>query len=278
MPKSGRLQRGAGVSLWRQIADRIRVDISRDLADDNGRLPSEMELAERFGVNRHTVRAAISALAHEGVLHAAQGRGTYVRKQKRLVYPISEKTRFSAGLESQSRERKSELLGHRRELASAEIAGALDLSEGDEVIRLELLGSADGTPVSRSTSWFNAARFSDIADHFIRTGSITKALRGMGVPDYSRASTAIEAGHADEVDTADLRLSPGAIVLVARAVNVAPDGAPVQYSQTRFAADRITLSIETQRIQKGRGGTPIDSLDARSSTAAPSKTKRLSKN
>jgi GntR family phosphonate transport system transcriptional regulator len=278
MPRSGRLQRGAGVSLWRQIADRIRVDISRDLADENGRLPSEIELAERFGVNRHTVRAAISALAHEGVLHAAQGRGTYVRKQKRLVYPISEKTRFSAGLENQSRERKSKLLDHRCEAASAEIAGALGLSEGAQVVRLELLGSADGAPVSRSTSWFDAARFSDIADHFIRTGSITKALRGMGLHDYSRASTAIEAVHADEIDTADLRLSPGAIVLVTRAVNVAPDDSPVQYSQTRFAADRITLLVETHGIQKFRGGSSINPLNAISSTVARSKTKRTSKN
>lgn len=278
MSRSGRLQRGAGVSLWRQIADRIRVDISRNLADENGRLPSEIELAERFGVNRHTVRAAISALSHEGVLHAEQGRGTYVRKQKRLVYPISEKTRFSAGLESQSRERKSQLLSHRREAASAEIAEALGLSEGAEVIRLELLGSADGTPVSRSTSWFNAARFSDITDHFIQTGSITKALRCIGVHDYSRASTAIEAVHADEVDTADLHLSPGAIVLVARAVNVAPDDSPVQYSQTRFAADRITLFVETRGIQKFRGDTSINPPDAISSALVRSKTKRIPKN
>lgn len=250
MARTGRLQRGAGVSLWRQIADRIRVDVSRDLADETGRLPPETELAERFGVNRHTVRAAISALAHEGVLQASQGRGTYVRKRKRLVYPIGKKTRFSAGLEGQSRDRKSELLSHRREGASAEIAEALDLTEGADVIRLELLGSADDVPVSRSTSWFSAARFPDIADHFIRTGSVTKALKRADVHDYSRASTTVEARHADEIDTIDLRLSPGAIVLIARAVNVDLDGTPVQYSQTRFAADRITLSIETQVNQK----------------------------
>lgn len=246
MAATGRLQRGAGVSLWRQIADRIRFDIAQGLADENGRLPPETELAKRFSVNRHTVRAAISALAHEGVLHAAQGRGTYVRKQDRLVYPIGEKTRFSAGLEGQSRERKSELLDHRRETASPEIAEALGLQPEDDVIRLDVLSSADDTPVSRATSWFSAARFPDIADHFVRTKSITKALGYAGVADYSRASTAIEARHVEEIDGKELRLSPGAIVLVARAVNVDPNGVPIQYSLTRFAADRITLSIETR--------------------------------
>jgi GntR family phosphonate transport system transcriptional regulator len=252
MARTGRLQRGAGVSLWRQIADRIRVDVSRDLADETGRLPPEAELAERFGVNRHTVRAAISALAHEGVLQASQGRGTYVRKRKRLVYPIGEKTRFSSGLEAQSRERRSQLLDHHREAAPVEIAEALCLQPGDELIRLEVLGSADGTPVSRATSWFSAVRFPNIAEHFIQTGSITKALRRADVEDYSRASTAIEARHADEADTIDLQLSPGAIVLVTRAVNVDPIGAPVQYSLTRFAADRMTLFIESENVRRLR--------------------------
>lgn len=277
MAAAGRLQRGAGVSLWRQIADRIRFDISQGLADENGRLPSEAELAERFDVNRHTVRAAISALAHEGVLHAAQGRGTYVRKQKRLVYPIGEKTRFSAGLEGQSRERKSELLNHRREAASPEIAEALGLQSGEDVIRLDVLSSADDTPVSRATSWFDATRFPDIAEHFKRTGSITKALSRAGIADYSRASTAIEARHADEIDTQGLRLSPGAIVLVARAVNVDPNGVPVQYSWTRFAADRITLFVETHGIQKFRTSAPASPRSSASAAATPPEKKRTSR-
>ena len=44
-------------------------------------------------------------------------------------------------------------------------------------------------------------------------------------------------------DLADLRLSPGAIVLVTVDVNVDPDGAPVQFSETRFAADLVELSV-----------------------------------
>ena len=60
---AARLQRGVGVALWRQIADAIRAGIANGLADGAGRLPPEAELAERFGANRHTVRAAIAALA-----------------------------------------------------------------------------------------------------------------------------------------------------------------------------------------------------------------------
>jgi GntR family phosphonate transport system transcriptional regulator len=241
------LQRGVGVALWRQIADGIRQGIAAGLADENGRPPAEAQLAERFGVNRHTVRAAIAALAHEGVLQSEQGRGTYVRRQKRLVYPIGERTRFSAGLADQARETRSELMSATREPAREPIASALQISVGDEVIRIEGLGKADQVPVSRATSWFDAARFPAIGEIYARTGSITEALAECGVADYRRASTAVEARHADEADTLELQLAAGAIVIATRALNTDLSGAPIQYSVTRFPADRVELVVENPR-------------------------------
>ena len=242
MSKSA-LHRGVGVALWRQIGDEIRRGIGAGLADQNGRLPAEAELATRFGVNRHTVRAAIAALVHEGVLRSEQGRGTYVRRQKRLTYPIGARTRFSAGLEGQARDRQIELLDQAREPASAAVAAALGLEVSEEVIRLEMRGLADGVPVSRSTAWFHAARFPEIARHFASTHSITQALALSGITDYRRASTTIEARHADDTDTRDLQLSPGAIVVVARGINIDSSDKPIQYSQTRFSADRVELTV-----------------------------------
>lgn len=245
MAQGARLQRGVGVALWRQIADGIRRGIASGLADAEGRLPPEVELAQRFGVNRHTVRAAISALAHEGVLHSRQGMGTYVRRQKRLVYPISERTRFSAGLDGQAQEVHSRLLDHASERASAGVASALGLHQEDEVIRIETLGMADGIPVSRATSWFCATRFPTIGESFAVAGSMTAALADAGIDDYRRSSTAVEARHADEADTRELRLSPGAIVIITRAINVDPSGVPIQYALTRFPADRVELTVKT---------------------------------
>ena len=43
------------------------------------RLPSERGLAEAFGVNRATVRAALRALAGRGILETRRGSGTVVR-------------------------------------------------------------------------------------------------------------------------------------------------------------------------------------------------------
>ncbi|WP_306049653.1 phosphonate metabolism transcriptional regulator PhnF [Oceaniradius stylonematis] len=239
-----RIERQSGIAMWRQIADAIRAGLSGPLVDADGKLPPEKVLAERFGVNRHTVRAAIRALAHEGAVQSHQGRGTFVRRKPRLTYPIGRRTRFSEGLEGQAANRGAELIAHRKESAPADIARALDIATGAPVIRLESLGLADGMPVSRATSWFDAGRFGAIADIFARSRSVTRALAQLGVTDYVRAWTRIEARHGAADDLDHLRLSPGAIVLVAEAVNADMDGRPVQYSLSRFAADRVSLQVD----------------------------------
>src|SRR6187399_2465806 len=99
---AAQVERRSGVALWRQIADRIRIDIAAGVFGES-RLPPETELSLRFGVNRHTVRAAIAALIQEGVLRAEQGRGTFIERKQRLAYPIGVRTRFSEGLQGQTK-------------------------------------------------------------------------------------------------------------------------------------------------------------------------------
>jgi GntR family phosphonate transport system transcriptional regulator len=235
------VERRNGIALWRQIADQIRFAIgSGEFAK---KLPPEMALAARFGVNRHTVRGAIAALVQEGVLRAEQGRGTFVEQRKRFAYPIGTRTRFSEGLQGQAKDRRGILLDHAVESADERTAEALGIEPGAKVVRLETLAEADGRPVSRATSFFDAKRFPWINNAYAESGSITIALKSFGVSDYFRRSTQISARHASESDLADLRLSPGAIVLVTVYVNVDPDGAPVQFAETRFAADLVELSV-----------------------------------
>ncbi|MBZ9673040.1 phosphonate metabolism transcriptional regulator PhnF [Mesorhizobium sp. ES1-3] len=237
------IERRSGVSLWRQIADRILQSIASGDFAENAALPPEVALAERYGVNRHTVRSAISALVQEGVLRAEQGRGTFVLSRKRLSYPIGARTRFSTGLQGQTSERHIVLLSSSNEPASQRVAEGLGLARGAGVIRLETRGEADGRPVSRAAAWFEGRRFAGIDKAMAQTGSITASLARFGIDDYLRQSTVLSARHADAADLADLDLQPGAIVLVTVAVNVTPDGQPIQFSESRFPAERVELKL-----------------------------------
>lgn len=58
----------------------IGIIKSREL-DPGEKIHSENELAEKFGISRHTVRQAIGELVSEGWLYRVQGKGTFVEKR-----------------------------------------------------------------------------------------------------------------------------------------------------------------------------------------------------
>ena len=120
---------------------------------------------------------------------------------------------------------------------------SLGIAKGAAVICLETRGEADGHPVSRATTWFDARRFAGIEAAMAETGSITASLKRFGINDYLRQSTVLSARHADAGDLAALDLQPGAIVLVTAAVNVTLDGQPIQFAESRFPAERVELRL-----------------------------------
>lgn len=243
MTQQKSMERQKGVALWRQIADRIRASIAQGDFDATGMVPPETQLAEQFGVNRHTVRSALAALGQEGIVRAVQGRGTMIDRKDKFTFPIARRTRFTEGIGDQARGLEGLLLSSVLEAAGTDVAKWLALEPRTQVIRLDVLRKADGRALSRSTVWFPAGRFKGIDEAFRRTGSVTRALREYGVDDYLRAVTEVSATHAEPDDVAQLALTPGAIVLVTRALNTDMQGLPIQYAVTRFPADRVEFTI-----------------------------------
>jgi len=169
------IDRGSGISAWKQIADQISRAIISGEYDETGMVPPETVLAERFGVNRHTVRNAIAALAEDGMLRRVQGRGTLIEKRERLVYPVGRRTRFSDGLGSQAHDLEMRLLSAQSITAPEQVAEALGIAAESMTVKLDTLSMADGEPISLSSHYFDQRRFPDMAKHFERHHSITRA-------------------------------------------------------------------------------------------------------
>jgi len=233
-----------GVTLWRRIADELEQAIALGTYKAGERLPGEVEIAARFGVNRHTVRHALAELARRGLVRAARGSGTYV-EPARLSYPIGARTRFSEIVGSAGRDPEGRLIGHGQEAATPDIARRLDLKAGDPVVRLEILRTADGLPLCYTTSWLPAKFAANAARIFRARRSITATLAYFGIKDYRRQSTRITAGAADALDAERLQLSPGRAILIIDSINVTPNGTPVLTNRSRFAADRVELVVES---------------------------------
>ena len=245
------LMRGGGVALWRQVEDILRHEIlGRDLGDPE-KLPTEHELARRFGVNRHTVRQALSALQDKGFIRIEQGRGTFVIGDV-LDYPLSARTRFSEILSAQSRAPANRLIRGLDVPAEAAVAQALEVAVGTTVTVLDTVGEADGHRISVSSRYYPAGRFPGLTNVFSVTGSVTAALAHYGLHDYRRRTTRVTAQMPSAEDARYLHIARSRPILVTENVNVDVDGRPIEYGLTRFCSDRVQLIVE---FPEGGDGT-----------------------
>lgn len=72
-----------------QVIVRLRDEISAGRWVVGSRIPTEPELAELTGTGRNTVREAVQALVHAGLLERRQGSGTYVVADSELAVAVS---------------------------------------------------------------------------------------------------------------------------------------------------------------------------------------------
>ncbi len=238
------LQRRSGVALWRQIRDWLEYRIKEGELAPGSRLPTEQELAERFGVNRHTVRRALSLLADDDMIRTEQGSGSFVR-EKVIDYAVGARTRFHENLLRQERKPRGELISSGVIPATTEVAQALELDKGEAVILLETVGEADGIRVCLASAHFPQSRFPGLDEHFRRTGSVTQALREYGVTDYRRKTTHISSRMPSAREARILHQPRNRPLLITEGVNVDPRDWPIEFCKTRFASERVQFVIET---------------------------------
>jgi GntR family transcriptional regulator, phosphonate transport system regulatory protein len=236
--------RNSGVTLWRQIAETLSDDLSVGALKPGDRLPTELDLAARFAVNRHTVRRAVAALADRGFVRVEQGRGTFVAEHM-IDYALGRRTRFSENVAAQGREPGGRMLGHRVTAASASVAADLDIAPGSAVLCLETLRAADGVPLSLATHFFPEARFHGLADIYAAAGSITAALGQFGIADYVRRVTRLSARLPTDEEARHLAQPATRPILQSEAIDADLDGRPIQSTLTRFAGDRVQVTVET---------------------------------
>ncbi|MDV4167471.1 phosphonate metabolism transcriptional regulator PhnF [Rhodovulum sp. FJ3] len=232
----------AQTPIWKSIQDTLSADIANGHYAQGDKLPTEAELSKRFGVNRHTVRRALSEMAANGTVHSRRGAGVFVASRP-TDYPIGRRVRFHQNLSDQGRLPAKQILRLETRLPDAREAEALRLNDGDQVHVYEGISLADDSPVALFKSVFPATRLPQMLVDLAETKSVTQALARGGVHDYTRAETRLTAKLATATQALNLRIQDGAPILRTQSINIDTDGVPVEFGLTWFAGDRISLVI-----------------------------------
>jgi GntR family phosphonate transport system transcriptional regulator len=233
---------------YQAIAQTLRHNLQTGVYLPGAKLPSETALAQRFGVNRHTLRRAIALLQTEGLIRSEQGRGIFV-SQTKIRYPIGQRVRYNAALQTQQRVARTEILQSIECPAEATIAQELEIAIGQPIIHIERLGYADNLPISAASLYFPATEFPQLLQHLSHYQSISLLLREVYGRDHLRRVTRVSARQVRSRDAKLLELPLNQPILLVESVNVDQRGQVIQYGITRFRGDQMELEFISPPIE-----------------------------
>lgn len=212
-------------------------------------LPTERTLCADFGVSRATVRHALQRLEDEQRIYRVQGKGTFVARAK-----IEQRL----GLTSHTEEMRargmvpgSKLIDVSRVPANIEVASALRLGEGTEVLQIERLRLADGDPIAIEVLYLNAERFDGISAALGESASFYQLLHSDYGVELASAEETIEAVVAGARDVELLGCGRGMPLLLISRLSVDTNGRPTEYVRSRYRGDRFRFRRHLERSLSG---------------------------
>ncbi len=180
---------------YRDIAAELRKAIERGEYMPGDQIPTEHELAERYGVARETVTRAVKLLKQEGELASARGRGTYVTsppvkltvaRYSAVVAPdreLRDLGPWETACATQGREGRSELVSVDRTSADSDLARRLGVDEGTDLIHRQRDMTLDGQVAQLQDTWMPAdlAEGTPLAQSGRITGGVYTAMTQSGI-------------------------------------------------------------------------------------------------
>lgn len=225
------------------VRDRLRDEIVTGQLAPGERLGAEREIAQRLGVSRTTVRAALDELERSGEIRRARGRagGIYVAERK-----VERDLTSLAGLPSYLRRQgfasDARVLSTATLEADSELAATLGLSPGELVLEVVRVRLADSEPISLERATFPAARFPDLLDQSLG-GSLYELLQDRYGVEPGEAEERIEVVAAGAAEARLLGVARGApLVSIARTA-WSVSGIAFERSRDLFRGDRVRIVV-----------------------------------
>ena len=267
-----------GSPMYRQIAEDLRAQIESGKLKPGQQLETEIELRERYGASRNTVRDAIKLLTTLGLVETRAGQGTFVvNKIDPLVTTLSGDP-TSAG-ETEGAIYLSEVTNRNRKAinspiqleiqqAPESIAAGLWIPVGTEVISRHEKRFIDNTPWSMQTSYYPMDFVARGASRLLSSKDVEE-----GTTQYLLESIKVrQAGYRDwitvrtpnPVELDFFKLPPDGRIPMYEIFRTAFDGngQPMRLTVTVYPADRNQFVLEVGQVPEKQYGPIADSQTA----------------
>lgn len=157
--------------LYIQLREVIRSKIEEGEYPPGTAIPSESQLAETYGLNRLSVRSALSALEYEGILTSVQGKGVFVNGAK-TERDLDTLGGYRHTMSEKSKDPSTRVLIKALRKAGPFYSQVLKLDPQDDIWFIRRIDSSNGEPVALEEIYIPYAILPDLADADIHLFSI----------------------------------------------------------------------------------------------------------
>lgn len=235
------------MTLYDQIKDDLLSKIKDGTYPEGQTIPSELELAEMYGVSRPTIRQALQILVSDGYLEKRRRRGTVVTKPKVSQSFTMSISSFEDAMRLAGRLPKTKVLMFKRERANAEVEKRLELTRDQDVFKLVRLRHADDLPNVFVESYIPCTLYPGLDSFDFNESSLYAAMDTCGNPVMT-ARRRLEVIKADGAAAALLDVEAGDPLLLFHTVARDANGTAVEYSVATYRGESNSFELNVSRV------------------------------
>jgi len=230
--------------LYEVIRDDIMTAIREKRLRPNEQIPTELELMEKYGVSRTTVRRAVRDLVEDGTLIKRQGFGTFVKAASYTRHLVRSSSFTSDCLEN-GLTPDTEVSPIEYAVPSDAIRSKLALAADEKVYRFHRLRFINGERVM--IEWNEVPESFD----FMRdeTQETLKSLMHVFIKKHGvmivRHNSILEGTNATNLEAKMLQIRPNAPVIMINGVCYTAEDRPVYYYKQIISSERCKLDISS---------------------------------
>lgn len=238
-PLTVTVDRMSRVPLYFQVAQQVEEAITSGTLGPGERLPNELELAERFGLSRPTLRQAIAYLVDRGLLVRKRGVGTQV-VQTQVRRPLALSSLYD-DLARAGQEPDTTVLDLSTQPATPEVAEALGVEPETPVLRVRRLRGAAGEPLALLVNHL-PQEVAELTRSALEAQGLYELLRAAGV-HLRVANQTVGARRAHAREARMLHEPAGAALLTMTRTAYDDAGRAVEYGSHLYRASRYSFEL-----------------------------------
>jgi len=228
--------------IYLQLREVIREKIEEGEYPAGSAIPSENELAAKYGVNRITVRNAIDCLVEEGLLKSIQGKGNYVLYGgDGCLEQNLDSLRGFTHLMDESR-MTAKILKKTVRLADEKFSAIFGIAPEDPIHYIKRICCSDGEPFSLEEIFIPKAVVPSLANVDLSVFSQYEIYESLGI-GIKRAVQTLDIVQLDlqEANLLDLTDKPNVFLLTTTSYD--QNGRPLEFIQAHQRGDKLIFDV-----------------------------------